>query len=157
MASNLDYLDPALIPLEEKVKAYLTTEKALRKARETSQPAFSSDQKAEMHRAQARLEQEIVELLPTRDEWVKVNLGYGPSRVGAWLFGLRGPFLQGLALRNLVVRHLAELQLPLDRLSLTFAAPAAVGQTLLLVALGSEVEVHDQAGRLVAFGSSLAH
>ena len=79
------------------------------------------------------------------------------SRVGAWLFGLKGPFLQGLALRNLVVRHLAELQLPLDRLSLTFAAPAAVGQTLLLVALGSEVEVHDEAGRLVAFGSSLAH
>lgn len=84
MASNLDYLDPALIPLEEKVKAYLATEKALRKAQETSQPAFSSDQKAEMHRAQIHLEQEIVALLPTRDEWVKVNLGYGPSRVGAW-------------------------------------------------------------------------
>ena len=29
-------------------------------------------------------EQEILALLPTRDEWVKVNLGYGPSRVGAW-------------------------------------------------------------------------
>ena len=79
------------------------------------------------------------------------------SRLGAWLFGLKGPFLQGLALRNLVVRHLAELQVPLDRLSLTFAAPAAVGQTLLLLVLGSEVEVHDEAGRLVAFGSSLAH
>ena len=79
------------------------------------------------------------------------------SRLGAWLFGLKGPFLQGLALRNLVVRHLAELQVPIDRLSLTFAAPAAVGQTLLLVVLGSEVEVHDHGGRLVAFGSSLAH
>ena len=31
------------------------------------------------------------------------------SRIGAWFFGLKRPFLQGLALRNLVVRHLAEL------------------------------------------------
>ncbi|QKG52980.1 hypothetical protein [Hymenobacter sp. BRD67] len=31
-----------------------------------------------------RLQQDILALLPTRDEWVKVNLGYGPSRVGAW-------------------------------------------------------------------------
>lgn len=31
-----------------------------------------------------RLEADILHLLPTRDEWVKVNLGYGPSRVGAW-------------------------------------------------------------------------
>ncbi|WP_310391701.1 hypothetical protein [Hymenobacter sp.] len=78
MASNLDYLDPALIPLEEKVKAYLETEKALRKA--TEQGQNSADQRREL----ARLEQEILALLPTRDEWVKVNLGYGPSRVGAW-------------------------------------------------------------------------
>ena len=32
MASNLDYLDPNLIPLEEKVKAYLEAEEDLRKA-----------------------------------------------------------------------------------------------------------------------------
>ena len=30
------------------------------------------------------LRQEVLALLPTRDEWVKVNLGYGPSRVGAF-------------------------------------------------------------------------
>ena len=78
MASNLDYLNPALIPLEEKVKAYLETEKALRKAAESAQ-------KPESLRADlARMEQEIIALLPIRDEWVKVNLGYGPSRVGAW-------------------------------------------------------------------------
>ena len=37
MASNLDYLDPALIPLEEKVAAYLTTEKTLRRATDAGQ------------------------------------------------------------------------------------------------------------------------
>ncbi|MBC8085092.1 MAG: hypothetical protein H7Z21_17990, partial [Hymenobacter sp.] len=30
------------------------------------------------------LRREIIGLLPARDEWVKVNLGYGPSRVGAF-------------------------------------------------------------------------
>lgn len=78
MASNLDYLDPALIPLEEKVKAYLETEKALRKATERGQNPASL--RADL----IRMEEEILALLPTRDEWVKVNLGYGPSRVGAW-------------------------------------------------------------------------
>ena len=79
MASNLDYLDPALIPLEEKVNAYLEAEKAIRRA-ETEAESVSEKIKAD----QSLLEQEIIALLPTRDEWVKVNLGYGPSRVGAW-------------------------------------------------------------------------
>ena len=112
MASNLDYLDPALIPLEEKVKAYLDAEKALRKAQEarTNEPSqgrkqlqsaaqfeqrpptgsFDQDEDeltktvANLHDDLARLEQEVLALLPSRNEWVKVNLGYGPSRVGAW-------------------------------------------------------------------------
>ena len=79
MASNLDYLDPALIPLEEKVNAYLEAEKNLRRA-ETDSSQTAGTSRSEL----ARLEQEIIALLPTRDEWVKVNLGYGPSRVGAW-------------------------------------------------------------------------
>ena len=82
MASNLDYLNPNLIPLEEKVNAYLEMEKELRRAAHDpnsgAQPAQHSP--ADL----SRLEQEIIALLPTRDEWVKVNLGYGPSRVGAW-------------------------------------------------------------------------
>lgn len=78
MASNLDYLDPALIPLEEKVRAYLESEKALRKTPDSTQQPPTS--RSEL----TRLEEEIIALLPTRDEWVKVNLGYGPSRVGAW-------------------------------------------------------------------------
>jgi hypothetical protein len=77
-------------------------------------------------------------------------------RLGAWLFGLKRPFLQGLGLRNLVVRHLAELGAPVDRLQLTFAAPAPLGQRLLLVVDGGEVEVQDAQGRLVAFGSVAA-
>ncbi|MBF9237475.1 hypothetical protein I2I05_08695 [Hymenobacter sp. BT683] len=112
MASNLDYLDPALIPLEEKANAYLESEKALQRAiaatknaplhrQEQAQaatefeqrpPTGSYDQEAdelnqevENRRAElARLEQEIIALLPTRNEWLKVNLGYGPSRIGAW-------------------------------------------------------------------------
>ncbi|WP_201981830.1 hypothetical protein [Hymenobacter rubidus] len=79
MASNLDYLNPALIPLEEKVNAYLEAEKSLRRA-ETDASQNPEITPADL----ARLEQEIIAMLPTRDEWVKVNLGYGPSRVGAW-------------------------------------------------------------------------
>lgn len=112
MASNLDYLDPALVPLEDKVKAFLEAEQALRRASdslrnpaqprqdpahtplgvEPGPPETSNGQRAEEHRpnmeqlrgALARLEEEVVALLPSRNEWLKVNLGYGPSRVGAW-------------------------------------------------------------------------
>ena len=85
MASNLDYLDPALLPLEEKVNAYLEAEKSLRRNTQASAPATAPTQSPEQLRQQlAQLEGEIIALLPTRDEWVKVNLGYGPSRVGAW-------------------------------------------------------------------------
>ena len=75
------------------------------------------------------------------------------STLGAWLFGLKRPFLQGLALRNLVVRHLAELGFSVEQLSLTFASPAYLGQTLLLVVDSGALEVHDAKGRLVAFGA----
>ena len=85
MASNLDYLNPALIPLEEKVNTYLETEKALRRATQGLAGAPSTQSPDELRQRLAQLEQEILSLLPTRDEWVKVNLGYGPSRVGAWL------------------------------------------------------------------------
>jgi hypothetical protein len=76
------------------------------------------------------------------------------GRLGAWLIGTSRPSLQGLALRNLVVRHLVELGAPVQRLRLTLATPAALGQSLLLVLSGGEFEVHDAQGRLVAFGSN---
>ena len=78
------------------------------------------------------------------------------GRLGAWLLGLKRPVLQELALRHLVVRHLVELGAPVQRLHLTFAAPVALGQSLLLVLSGREFEVQDAQGRLVAFGSNAA-
>ena len=86
MASNLDYLDPALLPLEEKVNAYLEVEKALRHRTQTNVPAANDATKSpeQLRQQLAQLEGEIIALLPSRDEWVKINLGYGPSRVGAW-------------------------------------------------------------------------
>ena len=96
MASNLDYLDPALLPLEDKVTAYLEAEKQLQRAtaalssQTASQPAATPAANDLTHDIARRrmqlgqLEQEIIGMLPTRDEWLKVNLGYGPSRVGAW-------------------------------------------------------------------------
>jgi hypothetical protein len=112
MASNLDYLDPTLQPLVDKVEAYLVAKEDLRKLTlaehneaqhdaavaeaaaqfEQRPPTGSFDQHHdELHQQHQdaledlrRLEADILHLLPTRDEWVKVNLGYGPSRVGAW-------------------------------------------------------------------------
>ena len=112
MASNLDYLDPARQPLVQKVEAYLAAKEDLRKLTiadrnealhdaevaaaasefEMRPPTGSFDQhhdELQQQRQDAlddlrRLEADILQLLPTRDEWVKVNLGYGPSRVGAW-------------------------------------------------------------------------
>ena len=111
MASNLDYLDPALNPIEDKVNAYLEAEKTLSRvkmaikntpsrqpqapatAQSGQQPAADDyQQEANDLRQDAdnlqqeftQLEHEIIEMLPTRNEWLKVDLGYGPSRVGAW-------------------------------------------------------------------------
>jgi hypothetical protein len=112
MASNLDYLAPDLQPLVEKVEAYLAAEKELQQLAiadrneathdadvaaaaaqfEQRPPTGSFDQHADelalkqqdAQDALASLRQDIISLLPTRNEWVKVNLGYGPSRVGAW-------------------------------------------------------------------------
>lgn len=109
MASNLDYLDPSLQPLEDKLQAYLQTEKDLQRAEveatnlahqgephttgfDQRPPTGNYPQQTEEVRFSLenlrddlqRLQQEIIGLLPVRDEWVKVNLGYGPSRVGAF-------------------------------------------------------------------------
>ena len=112
MASNLDYLAPALQPLEEAVKAYLTAEEDLRKLQvaQRNEPladaaqaqaaagfeqrpitgSYDQDEdeqtqgEAELRDDLRRLHQQVLDLLPARDEWIKVNLGYGPSRVGAF-------------------------------------------------------------------------
>lgn len=112
MASNLDYLSPSLLPLEEKAQAYVDAEASLRlaeinlhnepgrqtqEAQATTQfaqrPAAGSLDQAhdelllQVQNARdelAALHAELLSLLPARDEWVKINLGYGPSRIGAW-------------------------------------------------------------------------
>ncbi|KUG07465.1 hypothetical protein [Solirubrum puertoriconensis] len=113
MSSNLDYLDPNLVPLEQKVIAYLEAEEDLRQAEVEARSLQSAHPSAaevaannfiqnippvepprplaevqqQIQRLQqtiAQLRDEVMQLLPARDEWVKVNLGYGPSRVGAF-------------------------------------------------------------------------
>ncbi|NVO85895.1 hypothetical protein [Hymenobacter terrestris] len=110
MASNLDYLAPELKPLEEKLQAYLAAEKELTQAEIAAtsltqspppapaaelgqrpapgsfpQPADEAANELQNLRDDLIAQrQEIIALLPVRDEWVKVNLGYGPSRVGAF-------------------------------------------------------------------------
>lgn len=76
------------------------------------------------------------------------------AALGCWLFGIDKPFLQGLGLRNLVVRELAGLGVDLDRLQITFARPAHLGQTLSLVVAGERFEVLDAYRRLIAYGST---
>jgi hypothetical protein len=85
----------------------------------------------------------------------RVSGDYNPVHTGsllARLFGVRRPFLQGLGLRNAVVRELTALGLPLDRLQISFASPAYLGQTLRLVVLGTRFELVDEKGRVVACG-----
>jgi hypothetical protein len=112
MSSNLNYLDPALQPLQDKIASYLAAEKELERAEieaanipsdqarekaeastfEQRPPTGSYDQhpdEVQQHLGNLRddltlLRREIIGMLPVLDEWVKVNLGYGPSRVGAF-------------------------------------------------------------------------
>lgn len=122
MAANLDYLDPNLQPLEEAVKAYLTAEEDLRKlgAAQRNEPLVDAEQaqaaadfeqrpatgsydqdedeqtqqEADLRYDLQRLREQVLALLPTREEWVKVNLGYGPSRVGAFRVPSEGSDVQ---------------------------------------------------------------
>ncbi|UOR07462.1 hypothetical protein MUN82_10270 [Hymenobacter aerilatus] len=112
MASNLDYLNPDLLPLEEKLNAYLEAEQDYRRAATQAtnlpvdhaassktddlfaqRPATGSfdqatdevTQQLDTMRADIEaLRRQIIDLLPVRDEFIKVNLGYGPSRAGAF-------------------------------------------------------------------------
>lgn len=87
----------------------------------------------------------------------RVSGDFNPVHTGsllARLFGVRRPFLQGLGLRNAVVRELTAWGLPLDQLQISFASPAYLGQTLHLVVQGQRFELVDEAGRVVAFGQA---
>lgn len=74
------------------------------------------------------------------------------TKLGACLFGLPRPFLQGLGVRNLVIRHLIHMRVPLDHLALTFASPAYLGETLNLLVQGRRFEVQGSRRCIVAYG-----
>ena len=68
------------------------------------------------------------------------------------LFGVEPPSVQGLYLRNRVVRELSGWGLALDRFEISFTSPAPLGQTLQLRQQGADFEVVDSHGRLLAYG-----
>jgi hypothetical protein len=74
------------------------------------------------------------------------------SRLGARLMGQRRPFVQGMYLRNLIARELAEWGLAPGSLQLTFTGKACLGHTLRLMLQDDAFEVVDERGHLVAFG-----
>jgi len=74
--------------------------------------------------------------------------------LAARLFGQPRPFVQGLALRNAVMAELHRAGLPLQRLEVTFAAPASLGQTLQWLHQGQRWELVDEDGAVVAFGTA---
>lgn len=52
------------------------------------------------------------------------------------------------------VSELRRADAPLQRLQLTFAQPAYLGQTLRLVLQGDQLEMLDEAGQALVFGSA---
>ncbi|WP_266206089.1 hypothetical protein [Pontibacter kalidii] len=103
MENLIQYLDDSLVPLEQKVIAYLNLEKDIRKAEvdmltkkhgpveEAAEntattlqevPEVSQEQLQEMVQQLDTLREEIIQLLPEKNKFIEVNLGYGPSMVG---------------------------------------------------------------------------
>lgn len=87
----------------------------------------------------------------------RVSGDFHPMHTGgllARLFGVRRPCLQGLGLRSALVHELAALGLPLGELTMNFAGPAYLGQTLQLVVLDGHFELVDPSGRVVVCGQT---
>ncbi|SIT74399.1 hypothetical protein [Pontibacter indicus] len=109
MENLIDYLDESLVPLEEKVKEYLHVERDIRLLEvellslQSVRPDFDPEQRMEQQLTDQQsdnllndkeqklkdllqkykdLQQEVIGMLPERDKFVELNLGYGPSMVG---------------------------------------------------------------------------
>jgi len=110
MENLIKYLDKALEPLDNKVKAYLDVERdirllevellSLQSIRPDFDPEYSDLEQAlkagrfdhqlndkEQHMAALlnryqQLRDELIALLPEQNKFIAINLGYGPSRVG---------------------------------------------------------------------------
>lgn len=74
--------------------------------------------------------------------------------LAAKVFGFKRPFLQGLGLRNALVRQLVLAGYPLTRFQMSFTTKAYLGQTLRMVMQGEQFELVDEAGLVVSFGST---
>lgn len=109
MENLIEYLDESLVPLEEKVKEYLHVERDIRLLEvellslQSMRPDFDPEQTMEQQLTDEQpqnspndkeqklkdllekykdLQQEVIGMLPERDKFVELNLGYGPSMVG---------------------------------------------------------------------------
>lgn len=109
MENLIAYLDESLIPLENKVKEYLEIEHEIRllevkiltaqnkvgAADEPEQAESNSDignEEAGLSQHQQQMEtllkrykelqDEVIDMLPEKNKFIEVNLGYGPSMVG---------------------------------------------------------------------------
>lgn len=110
MENLIAYLDESLVPLEKKVKEYLDLEREIRllevkivnlqnKVAASNDPemqeSMSHDgkpQESELNKNEEMMEillqryqemqQEIIRMLPEKNKFVEINLGYGPSMVG---------------------------------------------------------------------------
>lgn len=89
----------------------------------------------------------------------RVSGDFNPVHTTKWaarLFGVKRPFVQGLGLRNAMIRQLALHGRPLTRFTMSFASPAYLGQTLRVVMQGDAFELIDASGQVVAFGAGNA-
>jgi chromosome segregation ATPase len=110
MENLIEYLDQSLIPLEEKVKEYLHIEREIRLLEvellslQSIIPDFNPEEHSleqsiergqqdstlndkeqklvELHDKYKQLQQEVIAMLPEKNKFVELNLGYGPSLVG---------------------------------------------------------------------------
>ena len=110
MENLTQYLDKTLIPLEDKVKEYLSTERDIRilDVELLSLQSMKSDFNPEQHDLEQemkegtgtselndkeqkmaqllekynKLRSELINMLPERNKFIEINLGYGPSMVG---------------------------------------------------------------------------
>jgi hypothetical protein len=110
MENLVEYLDESLVPLEEKIKAYLDVEREIRLLEvellslQSMRPDFDPESRdfeqtmaagrrtdtlndkekrlATLLDSYRELKQDVVDMLPEHNKFFELNLGYGPSMVG---------------------------------------------------------------------------
>ncbi|RIJ42443.1 hypothetical protein [Pontibacter oryzae] len=91
MENLIAYLNESLVPLEEKVKAYLQVEQDIRHleveilTHRKNNAAEASAKEEDLNgllQKYNKLREEVVQMLPEQNKFIEINLGYGPSMVG---------------------------------------------------------------------------